>query len=106
MIYFVQQDPPHGPVKIGYAADVYRRVVGIQTASPYPVLLLAAFDPAMIDEDMTEVEVEKKYHRQFHRLHMRGEWFRADTEILSTAAACQAAHDRRTRAALQAAIGA
>ena len=67
-IYFVQAQPPYGPVKIGYTrrgAPV--RVAEGQTFSADEITILAETYGTMDDE--------KKLHRVFADQRIRGEWF-------------------------------
>jgi hypothetical protein len=72
-VYMVQVNPPDGPVKIGYARDVYARISHIRSVSPFPVRLCAALPG---DEDL-----ESAVHRKFAHLRVRGEWFKWAPEV-------------------------
>lgn len=76
-LYFVQIEP--GPVKIGRAANVKKRIAQLQCASPYEVELLAT---------LTEGGAhERKVHRHLRECRIRGEWFRW-TNIVSDLVDC------------------
>ncbi len=77
MIYFLRDDKA-GAIKIGYAADVAKRVRTLQTGNPTPLQLVGAIPGTMTDES--------RYHRRFaaFRVHPdRREWFRADAELVA-----------------------
>lgn len=80
-IYFLQTSADaSGPIKIGQATDVRARVRGIQTSHPWPLRLLGVLRlDARADRDRTEGEL----HNRFSHLRMTGEWFRADSALLS-----------------------
>lgn len=72
VVYFVQSEHG-GPVKIGFAEDVARRMVQLQVSRPDKLVLLASMPGSVRDEaDM---------HRRFVHIRERGEWF-TDTEEL------------------------
>lgn len=74
-IYFIRQGKD-GPVKIGKADNIKSRLSALQTASPYPLEVLAAvFAPAHLEEDL---------HTALRDHRMNGEWFQwcAEIEIL------------------------
>jgi hypothetical protein len=73
-IYFVTCDHDDFPIKIGFATNVKSRMIGFQTALPYPVILLAQTDGTR--------RLERKLHRQFKELRLRGEWFKRDPLVL------------------------
>lgn len=60
-------------VKIGFSADVSKRVRDLQTACPYP-LTLVALAPGGI---MTE----RRWHVRFREFAHRDEWFRYEGEL-------------------------
>jgi Meiotically Up-regulated Gene 113 (MUG113) protein len=69
-------------VKIGWSADVRSRVATFQTASPYPVELIAVFEFV----NSTAAEAEAYAHKKLGRYRRRGEWFalkaeRAESEL-------------------------
>lgn len=73
-VYFLQLDPPGGPVKIGYTRrSVYDRVAEGQTFSPQKILVLA--------ETLGSLEDEAKLHQHFSHLRLQGEWFTYDPEL-------------------------
>jgi hypothetical protein len=66
-IYFIQGESG-GPIKIGYATDVYSRLKTLQTGHPDNLKILCAM-PGNYDD-------EKKYHQKFAEYRIRGEWFK------------------------------
>lgn len=72
VVYFIQATRG-GPVKIGQSDRVERRLADLQSASPYPLRIVATLDGTCA--------LERELHVLFaaHRLH--GEWFRPCAEI-------------------------
>jgi len=65
-IYFIQcQDT--GPVKIGYAKSVKRRMYNLQVGCPYKLKLLLKVPGSKLWEE--------GLHKQFREFNMEGEWF-------------------------------
>lgn len=73
-VYFIQAD--EGPIKIGVAASPLYRLGGLQTASPYPLRLLAV----MPNQGALG---ESALHAKFAHLRTHGEWFRAAPDLLA-----------------------
>jgi len=65
-IYFIQMDRI-GPIKIGYAKDIKKRLISLQISSPYPLKLLCHYK--------ADVEHEKEWHQAFEFIRLKGEWF-------------------------------
>lgn len=85
-LYFVQCNGRRGPVKIGYATDLDRRISNLQMANPYPLALIGACavrDPAA---------VESALHERFAAQRMRGEWFGWSQELDDVALEYEARH--------------
>jgi hypothetical protein len=61
-------------IKIGVTRDVERRRRALATGSAVPLELLATLPGGR--------RLEKRLHERFKRFHVRGEWFRADEELL------------------------
>jgi hypothetical protein len=79
-IYFIRSGH-RGPIKIGWVeAGVTVRLWSMQVGNPEKLLLLG-FMPGTRDDELA-------LHRRFQRLHIRGEWFRADRELLDFIASC------------------
>jgi hypothetical protein len=55
-------------VKIGFAHDVAKRLVELQTGNPMPLVLLAVIPNCA-------PSVERMYHKAFAGARIRGEWF-------------------------------
>jgi hypothetical protein len=70
-VYFIRAGED-GPVKIGKAWDVIRRLNGLQAACWVELRLLAT------SQELTE----RAMHERFAHLRIRGEWFRAESELL------------------------
>jgi hypothetical protein len=72
-VYFIQGEGG-GPIKIGKAARIDRRIAGLHTVSPVKLVLLGHIPGGY--------PVEGKMHKRFaeHRLH--GEWFHPAPELL------------------------
>jgi hypothetical protein len=68
--YFIQR-VPNGPVKIGRANNVKRRLDQLQTASAEQLVIRG-----VITSDR-----EKELHERFRDKRMAGEWFRCDDEL-------------------------
>lgn len=73
VVYFIRSGD--GPIKIGLALDVEKRLRGLQTAHHEPLSVLAVTGGGQPQEIA--------YHRRFaaHRLH--GEWFEPHEDILA-----------------------
>ena len=71
-VYFVQSGKK-GPIKIGKAKNIEKRLVALQTACPYKLNLLALIK---CDSCTEALALEKKIHRLFKTQRMHGEWFR------------------------------
>lgn len=72
-VYFIRSSA--GPIKIGIARDVHRRLMELRNSSPVSLDLAACTGGGFA--------AEQAYHRQFseHRLH--GEWFAPHPDILA-----------------------
>lgn len=71
VVYFVQSGDL---VKIGFSTDLRKRLKTLQTACPRPIVLLHRFQGTRDDE--------KRVHRRFSHLRMRGEWFAPDVVLM------------------------
>jgi hypothetical protein len=67
MVYFIQCGS-NGPIKIGFAKDPKKRVMQLQTGSPYKLNLLWAYQ----SEDPAD---ERDIHAEFEEYKIRGEWY-------------------------------
>lgn len=73
-LYFIQMHHV-GPIKIGIACNVERRLAELQVGSPYELKLLHA-------QRIKDTKTEKEIHRHLRKYHMRGEWFSAHPYVL------------------------
>ncbi len=67
-IYFLTARAEGFPIKIGVSRDCSVRTASLQTALPYDVEIMAVMptdDPLL----------ERRIHRQYRHLRLRGEWF-------------------------------
>lgn len=87
MIYFVQIGED-GPVKIGWARDVKRRLAQLQTGQPHKLRLLGQIPGGLT--------AERKVHEKLAAHRMTGEWFQPSTPVLEWACLA-AAIDGRSR---------
>ncbi len=71
LVYFIGGDT--GPVKIGVAHDVQRRLSEIRAACPVPMFLLATAPGGF--------KQEKTYHRAYASQRMHCEWFERTPEM-------------------------
>lgn len=76
-------------VKIGWARDVEKRIKALQTANPHELELLGVI-PGCDD-------VERVIHQRFNALHVRGEWYRAESSLLEFVARHGVARERPAR---------
>ncbi len=71
-VYFISY--AEGPIKIGRAIDIRRRINAIQTSLPYKVQVLGVV--------MGPVGHEKWLHDRFRTYKLRGEWYSRNAELL------------------------
>lgn len=57
-------------VKVGYASELSKRMIGMQVSSPKRLKVLAVF--------AGDVKTESLLHRELQAQHVRGEWFGYD----------------------------
>jgi len=76
-VYFVQAGEG-GPIKIGFAGDVRRRIAKMQSDCPSLLRVIG------VVPDGTEHH-EGLFHQRFGASRERGEWFRPSEEILAFA---------------------
>jgi hypothetical protein len=72
-VYFVEAESG-GPIKIGWAASVKKRVAELQTASHSRLVVLATKAGTRLDETAL--------HDRFRNARLRGEWFEPVPELL------------------------
>lgn len=76
-VYFIQQGQD-GPVKVGTAKDLGRRMAGLQGANPFPLRLIGVLPGGRMEE--------RAIHEKLSAWRIHGEWFQAAPEVLSVAA--------------------
>src|SRR5882672_4535264 len=62
------------PVKVGVSSDPRKRIVGLQTACPYPLKYIALMFPSR----QMALAVERKFHELFIEYRTYGEWFQME----------------------------
>lgn len=68
-IYFLQAE--NGPIKIGMATNLDRRIYGLQTAHFHRLKLIHSEE----HDDLIVRKKERHYHDIFSHYRIRGEWF-------------------------------
>lgn len=86
-IYFIQRGQD-GPIKIGIAKDVGKRLSDLQVGCPEKLRVLAQFQTSSI-------RAEYYMHSEFAHLRLGGEWFRADPELVDFARSVRGKRDVR-----------
>ena len=81
VVYFIQSGK-RGPIKIGVATNVRKRLDALQTGSPYRLRLRATVPGDLYTEGV--------YHRMFSEHRMAGECFKPATPILQEIKAIRA----------------
>jgi len=71
-IYFIRCGKPGGPIKIGYAKNVEKRLSDLQVASPFTLSVVASIP---VGSKKQAEKMEAWFHDRFYRKHIRGEWF-------------------------------
>jgi len=70
-VYFAQaRGHPRSPIKIGHSVDPRQRVAGLETGSPYPLVVRATL-PGGLD-------LEHQLHLRFNWWRLHHEWFAHD----------------------------
>ena len=72
-VYFIQAETG-GPIKIGVARDVLRRLDALQIGNPLTLRIIGV----ITDVDLYD---ERDMHNRFAHLRLRGEWFTDDPAI-------------------------
>lgn len=70
-VYFIKAD---GAIKIGFSIHPKRRVLDLQTSHHVELELLAWVS--------TSILTERQAHEKFDHLKIRGEWFRAEPDLI------------------------
>ncbi len=73
IIYFIRYGT-NGPIKIGIARDLMKRLDTLQSGAPEILRILHFVEGFITDE--------RRLHERFAHLHCRGEWFEPATELL------------------------
>ena len=73
-VYFIQARNSKGPIKIGVAKDVERRLDSLQTANYQKLKIITVI---LCKSEANAYEMEKKLHHRFREYRIRGEWFSA-----------------------------
>lgn len=68
----IRGNKPLAPVKIGISSNPQKRIAGLQTASPFPLVLLATFFCS--SRKMAEI-MEAGFHDIHADRRLSGEWF-------------------------------
>lgn len=97
-LYFIQEGED-GPIKIGIATDVSARLRGIQSGNPRPLRVLfgtfaghdgsrfALHQGAVVERPEAARWLERRWHKSFAHLCLRGEWFAPGADLLDAIAA-------------------
>ena len=75
-VYFLRVETEDPLIKIGYSTNIPSRVRDVQGQVPYPTTHLASIPGANFQD-------EKKLHRRFEKMKVKGEWFRPGEELLA-----------------------
>jgi len=72
-------------VKIGFTSYLANRIKQLESETGKPAAVLKTIP---VSDPIRPLRIEREIHAQFQhlRLHPRGEWFRADSELLEWAA--------------------
>lgn len=71
-VYFIQIAKKQGPVKIGTAMDVDKRLKVLQIANPYKLQIISVL---VCKSKKHAYAIEEQLHKEFKRYLIRGEWF-------------------------------
>lgn len=71
-VYFIDDGTA---IKIGFATDVEKRLLGLQTSSHRTLTVLLVV--------MGSRQLERRLHRKFRSDHIRGEWFHRSDALLA-----------------------
>lgn len=74
VVYFVQPDSS-GPIKIGFARNMAKRLVNLQSGNHERLVVRATTLGTQADE--------RAYHARFAEYRLHGEWFSPHPEILA-----------------------
>lgn len=90
-VYFIAAGD-RGPIKIGRARNVDKRLETLQTGNHLELILLATI---YCHSSEHAAEVEHKLHRIFKKQRIRGEWFKRNISIERAKAYMTEAADSR-----------
>jgi hypothetical protein len=76
-LYFVRSGQ-FGPIKIGVATHVVKRLATLQTGNPEPLMFMTS---VCVPASRSYVE-ERRVHEVFCGLRIRGEWFRPERSLI------------------------
>jgi len=76
-VYFIQSGN-NGPIKIGMAENVDRRLSELQEGNPYKLNIISVMDCYSVSH---ADETEKRIHKLFSKKRIRGEWFKASISL-------------------------
>ncbi len=74
-VYFVQEMPPSGPIKIGRTRNIVSRLCGLRTGVPRELALLAVIPGG--------AALESAMHRAFAESQIKLEWYEPSTDLLA-----------------------
>lgn len=77
MIYFMQAGD-EGPIKIGKAKDVKKRLAGVQTGNPFKINLLLEINAG---DAWMDGFIEDLLHKKWRDFRLEGEWFAPTTGL-------------------------
>jgi hypothetical protein len=63
-------------VKIGSSQDIKGRLNGLQTSSPFKLMLITTI------QSNNEIKLEKKIHKYLNKFRLTGEWFKINPESI------------------------
>lgn len=78
-VYFILNSE-NNAIKIGRARDIEKRLRSLQTASPVELELLKTLQ---VESESQAQVLERELHCRFEHLRLKGEWFKAEPELLS-----------------------
>ncbi len=73
VVYFLKAEP-NGPIKIGYSTNYISRIATLKTACPWDLTFLGWVEGNQ--------NTERRLHRQFHHLRLKGEWFKPEESLM------------------------
>lgn len=79
-LYLVQCNGDDGPIKIGHAQDLDRRMHTLRIGCPYAIEQLAS---VWVNDDVQSIEA--MLHERFASSWIRGEWYQCTPELLEVA---------------------